>query len=191
MESDLGERDILIEFSKGNPVAFEEIYNRFYASIFLLAKRYVHSDDDAKDIRAGCFMRLWECRDSLSFNNMSRLYSWLRVIVYNKCIDYIRKSCDRRKVEREVVYLSRFEVFEICEKEAAIINSLLTKIEKLPIKLKTVFKMRCFNELKFREIASELNISDDLAKKRYACAIELMKRKPKIKTYASRIKKSL
>jgi RNA polymerase sigma-70 factor, ECF subfamily len=174
------DKEILVAFSQGNPSAFEHIYNRFYTNIFLVAHRYIHSEEDAKDIRSKCFIKLWEQRDALNFDTMGALFSWLRTTITNSCFDYLRSISIRQSKQPEIVKRywqdNDIELFEASDKEAIILERLLKQIEGLPPKLKVVFKKRWLGDLKFREIAEELNTDVSTIKKRYARALVLLKR---------------
>lgn len=173
------DKEILVAFSKGSAVAFEQIYKRYHTNIFLVAHRYIRSEEDAKDIRSKCFIRLWELREKLNFDSMAALYSWLRSTIINSCIDYLRSLSMRESKQPEIVmrYLheNHTEIFEASDKEAIILERLLGRIEQLPPKCKQVFKMRWLGDLKFREIAEALNTDISTIKKRYARAIKLLK----------------
>jgi RNA polymerase sigma-70 factor, ECF subfamily len=174
------DKEILVAFSQGNPSAFEHIYNRFHTNIFLVAHRYIRSDEDAKDIRSNCFIKLWELREKLEFDSMGALFSWLRSTITNSCIDYLRSISIRESKRPEILLRycqhNDIEIFEASDKEAIILEKLLKEIEQLPAKFKEVFKMRWLRDLKFREIAEELNTDVSTIKKRYARAIVLLKR---------------
>lgn len=180
MESDVN-RNTLVEFSKGSPVAFEKIYNKFQAFVFVSASRLLKCDADAKDMRSKCFLKLWEHRDKLYFETISQLFAWLKVCVYNNCIDHIRSVAIRHSKQPEVE--SRFweeneieEIFEVSDKEAVILERLLKQINQLPPKVRVVFKLRWLDDLKFREIAEIQGIDISAVKKRYARALVLLRK---------------
>jgi RNA polymerase sigma factor (sigma-70 family) len=174
------DKEILVAFSQGNPSAFEHIYNRFYTNIFLVAHRYILSEEDAKDIRSKCFIKLWEHRDKLDFDTMGALFSWLRATISHSCIDYLRSISIRESKRPEIVNRywqdNQIDIFEASDKEAIILERLRKEIELLPLKFKEVFKMRWLRDLKFREIAEELETDVSTIKKRYARAVVLLKR---------------
>jgi RNA polymerase sigma factor (sigma-70 family) len=174
------DKQILVAFSQGNPLAFEHIYNRFYTNIFLVAHRYIRSDDDAKDLRSKCFIKLWEHRDKLDFDTMGALFSWLQATISHSCIDYLRSISIRESKRPEIVNRywqdNQTDIFEASDKEAIILERLRKEIELLPLKFKEVFKMRWLRDLKFREIAEELETDVSTIKKRYARAVVLLKR---------------
>src|ERR1044072_4961757 len=148
MESDL---KILAAFSEGNPAAFAEIYKRFYPVTLLIALRYI-PEDDAKDVRSECFIKLWQARDKLHFESMGALFSWLKVTISNACIDHIR-STGARQIRQskyshlELLRMEREEIFDATDKEAAILRRLLDQIETLPSKYRPVFKLRWLENL--------------------------------------------
>ena len=174
------EKEILVAFSQGDPLAFEDIYNRFHTHIFLVAHRYIRSEEDAKDIRSKCFIKLWESRENLHFESMGALFSWLRTTITNSCIDYLRSIAIRESKRPEIVDRywqdNQTYIFEASDKEALILERLMKEIELLPPKFKEVFKMRWLRDLKFREIAEELNTDVSTIKKRYTRAVVLLKR---------------
>jgi RNA polymerase sigma-70 factor (ECF subfamily) len=171
---------LLFEFHNGNHAAFERLYNEFHTTVFLWAKKYHQSEEDAKDIRSKCFIKLWEQHSTLKFKSMRSVAGWLRFIVFNSCIDATRRTIIREKKSYEII--SRFvqyhddDVFEVSDKEAVVINRLIKRIELLPVKNKIVFNMRVYDQLKFREISEKLNIDLSVVKKRYTRALFLLKK---------------
>lgn len=173
------DKEILKALHEGSESAFEYIYKEMHTSIFLVARKHINSEDDAKDVRANCFMKLWDRRDKLVFNSMSELYTWLKVTATNNCIDQKRKTTYQESKKQDIINNNLQDqdnyVFEVEDKEAAILNRLMARIENLPPKFKTVFKMRWLDDLLFREIASKLGEDVSTVKKRYARAIKLIK----------------
>jgi len=174
------ESELLFEFHNGNHAAFERLYDEFHTIVFLWAKKYNQSHEDAKDIRSKCFVKLWEQHSTLKFKSMRSVAGWLRFIVFNSCVDANRRTIIREKKSYEII--SRFmryhddDVFEVSDKEAIVLNRIIKRINTLPVGIKTVFNMRVLEELKFREISEKLNIDLSLAKKRYARALFLLKK---------------
>ncbi|OQP67817.1 RNA polymerase sigma factor [Niastella populi] len=174
------DKEILAAFARGSASAFQHIYHRFHTNIFIVAHRYIRSEEDAKDIRSKCFIRLWEQRDKLNFDTMGALFGWLRATITNSCIDYLRSISIRESKRPEIIkrYLqdNEIEIFEADDKEAIVLERLRKEIDRLPPKCKEVFKMRWLRDLKFREIAEELDTDVSTIKKRYARAVVLLKK---------------
>lgn len=174
----MNDQEILLSLKNGNAYAFELVYQRYHTHVYLLANKCLKSEEDAKDVRANCFTKLWEAHDKLLFKNMNALYGWLRNTAFNNCIDQIRRTKIRAGKEPQLqaeILAEGKEIFEATDKEAAVINRAINKIEALPLKFKQVFKMRCYDELKFIEIAQLLGADVSTVKKRYARALKLIK----------------
>jgi RNA polymerase sigma-70 factor (ECF subfamily) len=175
------DKEILAAIHEGSEVAFEFVYKKMHTSVFLIARNILGSEDEAKDIRSNCFMKLWEMRGKLEFNSMAELYTWLKVTAKNDCIDQRRKSNLREskkpQVQNKYLQYNDNYSFEATDKEAIILDRLLTQIESLPPKFKVVFKMRWLDDLLFREISQKLGEDVSTIKKRYASAIKRIKRK--------------
>jgi RNA polymerase sigma-70 factor (ECF subfamily) len=175
------DKETLVAFSEGDAKAFEMIYNRFYTNVFFIAKGFIKSEEDAKDIRANCFIKLWEQREKLNFESMGGIFTWLRTIAANECMDYIRRVNIRIKREERVIntflsYNEREVIFEISDKEAIILDRLFKKIEQLSPRHKEIFEMRWLYDLRFTEIAKKLHTDVSTIKKRYARALILLKK---------------
>lgn len=179
----MNDKEILEALYKGSAEAFEEIYTRYYGSVFFIARSYFHSDEDAKDVRSNTFVKLWQLHSKLNFESMQALYGWLRTITVNGCIDTLRKSSTINEKNVDIDYLldeyevedNTKDIFEVSDKEAAIIERLLKRLESLDPKFRIVFKMRCFDELKFIEISQQLHTDLSTIKKRYARAVKLLR----------------
>lgn len=173
------DKEILAAYSEGDAKAFEVIYNRYHANIFFIVRKYIHSEEDAKDIRSTCFIKLWELREKLQFESMSALYSWIKRSAANACIDYLRKAntkeCKKEEIISRYILDNEENVFEVSDKEAIIIERSLNRLEKLPDKFKVVFKMRCFDGLLFKDIAKHLNTDISTIKKRYSRSVKLLR----------------
>jgi len=110
---------------------------------------------------------------------MAEVYGWLRSTAANRCVDLTRSAKIR---ESKTPYITDYytnhspDLFELDDKKAAIIERLMERVNKLPERNKNIFLMRCFDGLKFKEIAAILNKDISTIKKRYARAIEIIKK---------------
>jgi RNA polymerase sigma-70 factor, ECF subfamily len=175
----LNEEETLVAFSKGDAMAFEAIYKKYHTNIYFVAKKYLNDDDDAKDVRANSFIKIWEMHDTIKFDSMRALYGWLRKITANSCIDYLRMvalhASKEEFVKTQYFIEHQYHAFELSDKEAIIVERIRKQIEALPKSVKDVFKMR-LSDMKFKEIAAALHADISTIKKRYARALTLINR---------------
>lgn len=173
------ESQILSAFSQGDPLVFEMLYKRFHTRVFLIARRYFDSDEDAEDARSNAFIRLWQQRERLKFENMGGVYTWLRTTTAHCCVDVLRRSTmvhkKREKIEEALAFQNQQEeIFEVSDKEAVILERIMKLLDGMEPKFKKVFEMRCYHDLKFVEIAQLMNERVSTVKKRYARAVKLL-----------------
>lgn len=150
----------------GDESVFENIFNSLYTPLVFFAKEYVVSEDQAREIVQEAFIRLWENRQSLSPDTNMKVY--LFVITRNLCInhlDHLRVGQKFKRMKEQDILSRELNAMAISDPSAEhlILSELEAQIEKLieelPEQNKRVFKMHRFEQMKYSEIARELNIS--------------------------------
>lgn len=146
--------------SKDDERAFEKIYDLFYSKMYATAFQYLKNKPLAEEVVSDVFCRIWQKRSEL--DRIKNFESYLFISVRNLSLNYIR---DNSKISNESIDdLSHHisdnvalpdEVMQAHELQDVLNNS----VESLPKKCKAIFKMIRFDGLKYKEVASELNIS--------------------------------
>jgi RNA polymerase sigma-70 factor (family 1) len=171
----LSDNELLAQFKKGQRSAYEDIYHRYWALLFCHARKRVQNDEDAKDLVQDVFSAFWldgpglELQTTLS----AYLYSLVRYKVFN--------LIDRKKVRSN--YLSSLEDFikkneysgEYRVREKQMEELIEKEIASLPPKMQEVFKLSRKANLRYRDIAEKLNISDDTVKKQMSNALKILR----------------
>src|SRR5687768_10135100 len=83
-----------------DPVAFNEVYEKLYRRLFLFAKSLTGDREEARDIVADSFVKMWSHKKE--FSNMAHLQVYFYTVIKNACIDYLRKDKLRTKVENQL-----------------------------------------------------------------------------------------
>lgn len=97
--------ETLIERIKnGDLSAFDELMNRYKRQIYQLALRMTGNHEDAEDITQEVFVRTFHAIPS--WKPRASLYTWLRTVAMNLCIDY-----HRSKVRRQTQSLDDKDMF--------------------------------------------------------------------------------
>jgi RNA polymerase sigma-70 factor (ECF subfamily) len=135
------------------------LYDMFSAKMLAIANSYVNNLHDAEDILMSsfftCFSKIDECKEWKSFP------FWLRKIVVNNSINFIRKSKNILYKDVEVNEIGGLE--DDWEDEIEEIN--MDEIfSKMPDGYRLVFNLYVFEEKKHHEIAEILNISEGTSK---------------------------
>lgn len=160
------EKRLLNKVRKGDHSAFEQIFRKYYQSLFLYAHSILGDEENSKDILQSVFSKFWEQRKSLIIN--TSLKSYLIRTVRNLCIDYHK----HQKVKTKYIDLARMEImrkeaqyldhiFEQKEKEVfeQLIDKMSDVIDDLPDKCREIFKLSRIKGMKNKDIAIKLNLS--------------------------------
>lgn len=154
---------------------FERLFRTEISRLHNFAKQYVQDSDTAMDICQQVFITLWEKREQIDMAKAVRTY--LYTSVRNRCLNHIR---DHKKFRSKVLDLDcgniDIEGFTEIEQDTA---ELETKIDDaltlLPEKCRQVFEMSRFREMKYREIAEELDISQKTVEAHMSKAMRILR----------------
>lgn len=134
------------------------LYDMFSAKMLAIANSYVNNLHDAEDILLNafmkCFTKLDRCRDWKSFP------FWLRKIVVNDSISFIRKNKNILYADMEMVDDYNENENEDYPEEINI-EEIFTQ---MPVGYRLIFNLYVFEEKKHSEIAEILNISEGTSK---------------------------
>ena len=156
-----------------NPKAQKELYNRFASKMMGVSYRYANSQEEAQDILQDAFIKVFE--RMTSFKKEGSLEGWIRRVVVNTALDNIRKT----KKEKYNVALAEAE-YLASEKDFIIENlsakELLQLLKTLPQGYRTVFNLYAIEGYSHKEIADQLNISENTSKSQFSRAKSFMRR---------------
>lgn len=149
-------------------IEFTLFYNRFKVKIFNYVFKMVNNRMLTEDIVQTVFMRLYENLDFI--RNKESVQFWLFRTARNEVYTYYRGK--KSKVDQ-------FKVLDSNELELVSENSLINDIELKDVKKhvmkkldqmsfdqREVYILKEYGELSYKEIASVMNISEDLVKSR-------------------------
>ena len=140
---------------KGMKLLMDQYQERLYWHI----RRLVVSHDDAQDLLQETFLKVYRSFDS--YKGESALYSWLYRIATNVTLSFLRTKKLECSSLDDVRGMESDEYFEFTD-EAAV--ALQKAIHSLPPKQQTVFNMRYYDELSFKEIAEVIGSTESSAK---------------------------
>ncbi len=171
------DEELAVLLSQGDRVAFTLIYNRYFQVLYIHAYHKLSDSQEAQDIVHELFAQLWAKHQEL--NIQQSLQSYLYASIRNKILDHFAKKDVRNK------YLQSLDGFlqqnycvtdhRIREKQ---LNALIEKgITSLPDKMRTVFEMSRQQALSHKEIAQQLNLSENTVKKQINNALRILRSK--------------
>ncbi len=148
------------------------LYQSFYGKMLTVCMRYATDISEAQDILHDGYIKVFN--KLKSFEYKGSFEGWIRRIIVNNAIDYVRNKRDF------VISISDDNTFnnlkddsfdnndeQLIKMKAEIIIKL---IQKLSPAYRTVFNMYVIEEYSHKEIAEELNISIGTSKSNFAKA---------------------
>ena len=146
--------------SMDSEAAFNEIYNRYWASVFLVARNRLKNDLEAEEIVQNIFCHLWRKRRTFQLKKTFQIYFAVAVKY-----EVINLSVKKQREINFVEHVSRhgFNVDNSTLQKLSY-NELKHTLEKticvLPERCQLVFRLRIESEYTQKEIAKELAISE-------------------------------
>lgn len=141
--------------------AFKEVYDRYNKLLYLFAYNKLRNKEEAKDVVQEVFAWLLNNRTRFAIN--SSVSSFLYKSVLNKIFDIFRhESVIRKYIEQGDHYIdidSTETDYLIREKDIA--QMIRQEIDAMPQKMKEVYLLRFEQYLSAKEIAEQLNISEN------------------------------
>jgi RNA polymerase sigma-70 factor (ECF subfamily) len=168
--------DLIARYNRGDPAAFNRIYDEYYPVIYTFVRRFINAEHDAKDIVTDTFLKL--LNPGIHFENQLKLKAFLYLTAKNACFDYLKHIRFRQKFENELLNLWLEEtenLMEAAEDRAEIQDRVRRAIEGLPDKCRLVFILYFTGGLKNSEIAARLKISEKTVSNQRSLAVKLLK----------------
>ncbi|HUS87480.1 MAG TPA: RNA polymerase sigma factor [Bacteroidales bacterium] len=156
------------------------LYKQYSKAMYNIAVRFLANKMDAEDILQESFVSAFERLEELI--NRKAFGSWLKTIVINNCISFLRKQ----KVQFEDIREFNLEEEEKQELDLTLDPTIVhSAIKDLPEGSRTVLVLHALEGYRHREIADMLNISESTSKTQYRRALGLLNKKLKHKVYVN------
>ena len=169
------ERKWVIGLTQGNQEAFRSLFGEYARRIFVFARGYLKSNEEAEEVVQEVFIKIWNVRASI--NTELSFKSYLFKITYN----YIRELFLKKARENSYKHdLLDFAVdFDNRTEEKIDYQSLLELVEglidRLPPRQKEVIILKKKDGLPVKEIAELLDISPRTVEKHLSEALKFLK----------------
>lgn len=137
---------------------FEQLFKTHFVHLCNFSYQYTNDTDAAKDITQKVFIHLWENRAQM--DPQKALKSYLFTAVRNRSLNYIR---DNKKYRSHLLDVEIEDLDLAFEEDDLALEDLKNKVQEalaeLPEKARIVFEMSRFQQMKYKEIAEELDLS--------------------------------
>ncbi len=138
--------------------AQQELFELYSPKMLGVCRQYVKDVHHAEDLMLSGFLKVFT--NLSKFKNEGSFEGWIRRIMVNTCISYLRKKNPVQLSDEEYV----FQKQTIDSLEATELQDIQKLIDELPTGYKMVFNLYAVEGYKHAEIAKELNITESTSK---------------------------
>ncbi|MFN8265002.1 MAG: RNA polymerase sigma-70 factor [Chitinophagaceae bacterium] len=156
---------------------FERVFKEHFKALHAYACTILKDEMMAEEVVQSVFLKIWEKKERISFDVSLKAY--LYRAVYNDSLNVLKHekiksayqtySAHRMKNESDHSH-SKLMLGELEQRIREALN-------ELPEQCRTIFQMSRFEELKYKEIAARLGISEKTVENQMGKALKLMRLK--------------
>lgn len=168
-DSTHNEKELLIRIAGGDEQAFAALYQKHWMNCYTTAFRILHQEQAAEDIVQEVFIKLWEHRTDFAIIS---LQAYLQKAIRNRVLNAIRnqKTGDRFYERLANITANLLEENPVFLREN---EQLLQQIiDSLPEDCQETFHLSRVQQLTYKEIAVQLQVSEKTIEKRISHALQ-------------------
>lgn len=160
--------DLIKACSKGDAKAQRYLYDHFGPQLMGLCMRYAGKREDGEEIFHDAMMKVF--KHITTFKGESSLKTWINRIGVNTALDFLRKKKSALMLEHisdNVLEISDTDVEQEVSLEA---EAAMSMMSKLNLNQQIIINMYVIDDMSHREIAQQLNISEEASRAQYSRA---------------------
>ncbi len=163
-----------------NRHAQQKLYSKYASKMLGVCRQYIKDVQQAEDIMITAFMKMFT--NLQHFEHKGNFEGWIRRIMINECISYIR-------VQKKVKFIEDEEYFEERHNDIESkfsVQDIQFLIDNLPDGYRTVFNLYCIEGFKHQEISTMLGINEGTSKSQLSHARKMLQDNiHKLKNYSN------
>ncbi len=153
---------------------FQELFKEYYGSLCHFAASFLNDPASAEDIVQQVFINIWDRREAI--DSEKPVKSYLLASVKNRCLNYIR---DNKKYRSYFLDIEAEMEIPVKAKDLISEKYLNDKLEaalnKLPEKCREIFVLCRFEEMKYKQVAEKLGVSQKTVEAQMSKALKIMR----------------
>ncbi|RDI54730.1 RNA polymerase sigma factor [Flavobacterium glaciei] len=162
------EKELIRLAVEKNRQAQQQIYTQFSPKMLSVCRQYIKDIRQAEDIMITAFMKVFTNLKNFQFKGSFE--GWIRRIMVNECISFIRVEKKLKYSEDEIYFEESFNNIE----SQFSIDDIQSLIDNLPDGYKMVFNLYAIEGFKHHEIATMLGINEGTSKSQLSHARKML-----------------
>jgi len=175
---DIIDRNIIELLKNGDLTAFDKVYRKYCRKLSGFVYHIVKTETDTEEIVQDVFVKLWNSREKLQPTKSFDAY--LYTIAYNTTISMVRKRISEKKYIDHILMMQQDVSFpESIDKLQfeQLFDQMYKIINQLPARQKEVFLLNREKGMTYKEIAEQLNISENTVEIHMVKALRFLQNK--------------
>jgi RNA polymerase sigma factor (sigma-70 family) len=165
--------ELIKETKQGSSAAQRYLFDQLSAKMLMICRRYVKNEEDAEELMLDGFYKFFKKISSFNYQGDAALYGWLKRIMINECLMFLRKK-------NVFTIVTEAEVEDLALPEEALnnlsANEIFNLIVQLPVGYRTVFNLYVIEGMPHKEVAELLSISEGTSKSQLSKAKVLLQK---------------
>ncbi|WP_075342685.1 RNA polymerase sigma factor [Tenacibaculum agarivorans] len=154
----ISQKNLIKKAAQQNRAAQKELFEIFSPKMLNVCRQYVKDMYHAEELMLSGFLKVFTKINT--YNHQGSFEGWIRKIMVNTCISYLRKKNPIQFTDEEYV----FSDLAIENLENTSVEDIQNLIDRLPEGYKMVFNLYAIEGYKHSEIAKKLGISESTSK---------------------------
>ena len=84
--------ELIKEAKQGSAAAQKYLFDQLSGKMLMICRRYVKNQEDAEELMLDGFYKFFKKISSFNFQGDAALYVWLKRIMINECLMFLRKK---------------------------------------------------------------------------------------------------
>ncbi|KIQ23313.1 ECF subfamily RNA polymerase sigma-24 factor [Flavobacterium sp. MEB061] len=166
--------NLVLRLREGDDSCFREIYDLYHFKVFCFVKKYTAQLADSEDVTQNVFIHLWKYRAKLD-PNVS-----LEAILFKSSKQEISKWYKKQNrifsVENEQLIKELDSPSESDDDIDLKLEQIQLLLDQIPEKRRKIFNLHRFEDLSYKEIAIEMNMSPSAVANQISKTLQYLKK---------------
>nr|WP_315238825.1 sigma-70 family RNA polymerase sigma factor [uncultured Flavobacterium sp.] len=166
--------NLIVRLREGDDSCFREIYDLYHFKVFCFVKKYTAQLADSEDVTQNVFIHLWKYRTKLDSNTD------LEAVLYKSSKQEISKWYKKQNrifsVENDQLIKELDSVSESDDDISLKLEKIEYLLNKIPAKRRKIFNLHKFEDLSYKEIALEMDMSPSAVANQISKTLQFLKK---------------
>jgi RNA polymerase sigma-70 factor (ECF subfamily) len=177
------QHEIIKQLRRGSHEAYRLVFDTYFTKVVYFAFEYVDEYETSREIAQDAFMKLWEKRHTLKPD--ANITSYLFTLAKNQALNYIKHRLIERRyantkqheeLRQQINFKALSDPTHDIIQYIELNDKIKETIQDLPPRCREIFLLSRMEELKYREIAARLGISEKTVENQIAEALKRLRK---------------